>query len=170
MYNMKKNKLLGDYYMYRPSTYKIYIFYKLSFEALYYILRKDKDVLTETLLYEYYGGEFIKNKDLYSFNELIVEMIKNLAEKEKEIGLAEIKKDLMGSERIIRLKQLYKQRNLPHKSSNISFRFSPEVKKTVQQLKQKRIGEIIELAISLYIETVDPKTYKLLLKTFAYDK
>lgn len=169
MYN-KSKAILGDLYMYKPKAYKVRNFTRLLYENLYQIFNKDKDPFTKMLIHELKGKYYSERIGLYDFNELIMIMVKQYAVLKDKLGIDEIRKRIIQSDRIIKLEAAYQQRFKFNGMRTISFRISKEDIEIIKSLKDKKVNEVIDLSIKLFILGMDDETYELLLKTLKHDK
>ena len=169
MYNIRKS-ILGDFQVYRSTTYKISAFTRLLFNITHLVLRKEKDILTEMLLSEKLGENKAEKLSKYDFDELLITMVKQYGILQNQIGVTNVKVKLAESKKINELKSVYHERYISNKLMNISFRISKEDKEEIVNLKQLRLGEVLELAIMLFIHELDDSTYELVLSTLKYDK
>lgn len=169
MYNKMKS-ILGDIYMYKPKTFKVRNFTRLLYENLYHIFDKNKNAFTKMLLRELKGEDYVNKLDLYDFNQLIMIMVKQYSVLKDKLEIDEIRNRVKLNERIMELEAAYHKNHKLNVMKTLSFRISKEDADKIRRLKDKKVNEVIDLSIKLFILELDNETYELLLKTMRQDK
>lgn len=150
-----------------PSkTFKIHPMFRMLYQSSIDVVSDEKSPLTKALLEKEIGKEKLKELQKFDFNELIVHMINELKSKVQETSYDDVTVDIRLHERYFQLQEIYKRKNNSNNLIMLSFRIPDYVIDEVYKLKKTTLGEVIELAIGLYVTTCEELIYDLICLAF----
>lgn len=132
------------------------------------VVSQDKSPLTRALLEKEVGKDKLNELQQYEFNELIEKMIYDLKKEVYEASFEDVSFFVHYNDRILIIKDLYRQMNVPPDMTIISFRIPDIIVEEVYKLKKTTLGEIVELAIGLFLCRCDDITFDLIRLAFQY--
>ncbi|NUH84762.1 hypothetical protein HUN92_13635 [Bacillus firmus] len=152
-----------------PSkTYKVFPLYRLLYEACIDVVNEQKSHLMKALLKKTIGPEKAEALNCYDFNELIEKMIDDFETELNNTSYDDIKIKVAVHPRMTNIRKHFNKIKKSHVLTNISFRISKSSIEKINNLKQNTLGEVIELAIGLYIINCDEQIYELILLTIQH--
>lgn len=144
-----------------PKTYKIYPFFSKIFDACLDLYARDH--FTEPLIKKFFDFKGIEILPVYTRSELFQLMINDYSKK----------KDLMLDRESIRINELMKaylevNEKFDLKREYFNVRIPNKIKEFVNKLSldTETIGDVIESAIILFINSCDEKTYEVIRFSF----
>lgn len=151
---------------YPNKVYKIYPFYIRLFNSIMDITNRSN--LTESLLQEQFKHIEIKKIPKCTRYELFHFMIYQLVKSKKSVKLL---LEIFNHDRIQKLKEIYTRygyNDLETVRDSINFRIDNQLIKEIKSFSQNLdyIGEVIELAIALYITEIHEDIYTLIRFSF----
>jgi len=144
------------------KTYKIQSFYRILYSCTYDVLKSNKSPLLKAFLNKELGHREASELDLYLFNELMELMIEKLKEEIEASSYIDVSVKVRFHERYQELRKIGKDNNLLQEHVIANFRISDKTVKDIRQLKNFTLGEVVELAIMLFVLSTDERTYQLI--------
>lgn len=149
---------------YPSKRFKIQSLYKIYYQISIDVVNNNKSPLTRALLYDKIGRENTYEISQYDFNGLITSMIKKLKERMEKSSYEQTKSYILLHPKLHKLHSVFT--NLTKNIlEGIAFRLSEETIKDIYDITDNKLGEVIELAIGLFIVLSDEETYNLILFT-----
>lgn len=147
--------------LYPSKTYKTHPIFRMVYMCCIDVLSANKTPLTKGLLVKLYGQDFVDQINQYEYNELIVEMISELKIAISENSYEEVAFIVRTNPRMQTIRASFKEMNLSSNLARLAFRISPAVIDEIHNIKRSTYGEVVELAIGLYIIRCEEKIFDL---------
>jgi hypothetical protein len=152
-----------------PKVYKILPSYRVLYEICIDILKEEKSTFTYALLKKMLGIQKTKELSQYDFNELIEVMINNLEKEINETSYLKVENKIKTNSRLKEISLIFENICInDSKRTYITFRISESLIEKIQNLKYNYIGEVIELAIGLFIIQLEQEIFELILLTLEH--
>lgn len=149
--------------LYPSKTFKVNPFYRMLYETIFDVVNQDKSPLLKALLKESFGNQKTLSLDQFDFNELIETMIINLEKELSNFDYEDIQLKINIHPRTVAIRKEFHKAKRKSMLTNISFRISKDTVQKIHKLKQNTLGEVIELAIGLFILSCDDLIFDLIL-------
>lgn len=132
------------------------------------VLNVNKSPLTKALLSKSYGHESIEKLNQFDFNELIVQMISDLKKAINESSYEDVAFQVRSDPRMLLFWKFFKNLQTSTNLKGLAFRISPSDIHEIKIMKRNTYGEVIELAIGLYIINCELEVFELIYQSFIY--
>ncbi|MEK5105044.1 hypothetical protein MKX83_24185 [Cytobacillus sp. FSL M8-0252] len=147
-----------------PSkTYKVFPLYRILYEACIDVVNDEKSNLLKALLKKTIGIQDAKALDCFDFNKLIQKMIDDLDKELTTNSYDDVKVKITVHPRMITVRKVFNHTKRTHVLKNISFRIPKSTITKINSLKSTTLGEVIELAIGLFVINCDEQVYELII-------
>lgn len=135
--------------------------YRMMYQSCIDVLREQKSPLTKALLEKEVGREKFLELQQFEFDELIEKMIYDLKKQVYASSYEDVKVQVRLHKRYLEFVECFKGKNLSNNLVMLSFRIPQIIIEEVYKLKKDRLGEVVELAISLYLVNCEEKIFEL---------
>lgn len=156
--------------VYPSKSFKVNPDYRTLYETIFNIVDRDKSLLLNGLLTEFIGKENTLLLKRYDFNELIETMILDLEQELKSCSYEEIKVNVVSHPRMIAIYNEFQKTKRKKILTSISFRISEGTTQKIYTLKQNTLGEVIELAVALFVVNCQELIFDLILLTIKHQE
>jgi len=153
---------------YPSKTFKIRPMYRMLYQSSIDVVSQDKSPLTVALLEKEIGKEKLKELHQYEFNELIEKMIYELKKEVLEASFEDVAFYVRHHDRLLIIREIFINKNIPSDPVILSFRIPDFIVEEVYKLKKRTLGEVVEIAISLFICRCDDITFDLIRLAFEH--
>lgn len=153
---------------YPSKTFKIKHLFRMLYQSSIDVVSQDKSPLTKALLLKEVGKEKVVELQQFEFNELIEKMTYDLKNEIRKESFVDVNSFVRSHERMLIIKELYKQKKITPHMSILSFRIPDVIVEEIYKLKITTLGDVVELAIGLFICRCDNITFELIRLAFQH--
>jgi superfamily I DNA/RNA helicase len=154
--------------LYPTKVYKTHPIFRMLYLCCIDVLSANKSPLTKALLSKQYSKESVAKLKQYEFNQLIIEMVSELKEAISIASYDDVAIRVRSNPRMLTIRTHFKSLNTSSNLARLAFRIPPKVIDEIQAMKKSTYGEVVELAIGLYVITCDQQTFDLTYLAFTH--
>ncbi len=154
--------------LYPTKVFKTHPIFKMLYMSCIDVLSTNKSPLTKALLSNQYSQESIDKLKQYEFNQLIIDMVSELKAAIEMTSYEDVSIRVRTDARMKMIREHFKSLNTSSNLARLAFRVAPEVIDEIQAMKKSTYGEVVELAIGLYVITCDQQTFDLTYLAFTH--
>jgi hypothetical protein len=147
---------------YSSKTFKIKPMYRMLYQSCIDVVGQDKSPLMTALLEKEIGYEKALSLQLYDFNELFEKMVFSLKKEVYEGSYDDVEFFIHHHDRVLIVKEIFEAKLVPSNMTILSFRIPEVIVEEIHKLKRTTLGDVVELAIGLYLCRCDDVTFNLI--------